>query len=55
MRSAAGESLLFEVNSVKMTAGGGVFEARARVGETVVAEAQLAFGTRRVGDDGSCS
>jgi len=50
--ASAGQSVLFEVRSVKMTATGGVFEAWARVGQEILAEAQLAFGVRQNGDDG---
>jgi len=39
-----GERVEFEVRSIKMTASGGLFEASARVGSRVLAEAQLGFG-----------
>ncbi len=39
-----GDSLRFEVRSVKMTATGGLFEARATVGDSLLAQAELAFG-----------
>ena len=45
----AGQSLLFEVRSVKMTDRGGVFEARARVDDVIVARADLAFMAARPG------
>jgi 3-hydroxyacyl-[acyl-carrier-protein] dehydratase len=46
----AGESVRFEVRALKMTAQGGVFEAEARVGSALLAEARLAFSTRGSGD-----
>lgn len=57
-RSATpGDSIRFEVSSVKMTGTGGVFEALARVGEAVLAEAQLAFsaGDEEAGAEGPAS
>ena len=47
--AVVGETLLFEVRSVKMTGRGGVFEALAQVGDEVVARAELAFSAARPG------
>lgn len=44
-----GEVVTFEVCSMKMTRSGGVFEARARVGDRELAEGQLAFSSRGEG------
>jgi 3-hydroxyacyl-[acyl-carrier-protein] dehydratase len=41
-----GHTLTFDVSAVKMTSSGGVFEGRARAGERLLAEAELAFAGR---------
>jgi len=42
-----GEQLLMEVTTVKIISTGGIVDATARVGDEVVAEAQLSFGVKR--------
>lgn len=46
-----GDAIEFTVSAVKMTRTMGLFEAIARVGEKAIAEAELALGVSRTGDD----
>jgi 3-hydroxyacyl-[acyl-carrier-protein] dehydratase len=45
--AAPGQAIRYEVRSLKMTGEGGVFEGRALLEGRVIAEAELAFASRR--------